>query len=239
MRDNEIIESKRSKNDKDEDSKLILMLVHDLKTQLYVMKLVLDKIFLENFDDIPSSIKIDLNKMKSIMDNLQKMIFEIIEYMKIDKIYDNFETVEIEMIVKDIVRSSFEHKPLTIHFETSLPRLKFNKVLIRQLFVNLISNALKYAKNNNPIINITSKLIETKKYEIRIKDNGIGISKENIQNVFDLFWTLKGKSDLESTGIGLAIVKKVVSLWGGEIWVESSLEHGTTFIFTIPIEYCC
>ena len=122
-----------------------------------------------------------------------------------------------------------------------LPKVFYYKIRIYQLFQNLMSNALKYNDKSKGIIEIASKKDELAKcYIFTFKDNGIGISKENYNTIFNLFSTIAKKSevsDITQTGVGLNIVKKVIESMDGIIEVESELQVGTTFIFTIPSKH--
>lgn len=104
-----------------------------------------------------------------------------------------------------------------------------NRVTV--VFKNLISNAIKYmGEQNNPMIEVGCEELQ-KEYKFFVRDNGIGIDPRYQEKVFDLFQTLdKGKG----TGIGLAIVKKIVESHGGRVWVESVPGQGSTFYFTHP-----
>jgi light-regulated signal transduction histidine kinase (bacteriophytochrome) len=103
-----------------------------------------------------------------------------------------------------------------------------------QIFQNLISNAIKYSKQNIPPV-IQIHVEDTKDYwTFSIQDNGIGINNEYFDKIFIIFQRLHTKEEYSGTGMGLAIVKKIIDNMGGRIWVESEPEIGSTFIFTIP-----
>ena len=108
-----------------------------------------------------------------------------------------------------------------------------DKQLLRQLFQNLILNAIKFSReDNDPIVEISCD--EMYKYwRFTIKDNGIGISREHFDKIFVLFQRLHTQKKFEGTGIGLATCKKIVELHGGSIGVESEEDKGSRFIFTI------
>jgi len=114
-----------------------------------------------------------------------------------------------------------------------LPTLIANKAQISQLMTNLIGNAIKYCRKEAPLIHISAKR-EGHMWVCSVHDNGIGIDKKNAKRVFDLFQRIitEGKP---GTGIGLTICKKIVEYHGGQIWVESELNKGSTFYFTLPV----
>ena len=103
------------------------------------------------------------------------------------------------------------------------------------VFQNLISNALKFTKNNmNPVIYIGAVSTE-KEWIFSVKDNGIGIEKEYYDRIFTIFQKLHANKAYPGTGIGLAHCKKIIEMHNGKIWVESEREIGSCFYFTIPI----
>jgi PAS domain S-box-containing protein len=107
---------------------------------------------------------------------------------------------------------------------------------LTRLFQNLISNAIKYRHTDrHPVIRITCEQVEDA-WQFSVADNGIGIASEYHDRIFIIFQRLHGRETYEGTGIGLAICKKIVSTFGGKIWVESGLSKGSTFYFTIPKE---
>ncbi len=117
---------------------------------------------------------------------------------------------------------------------TMMPKLNVYETEIRQVFQHLIINAIKFHKKNIlPKIQISAEKID-EKWKFSIRDNGIGIAPAHFEKVFDVFQRLNANEVYEGNGIGLANCKKIVQLHQGEIWVESNLEQGTTFHFTIP-----
>ena len=116
-----------------------------------------------------------------------------------------------------------------------LPMLNGYSTELYLLFHNLISNAIKFHKKEiSPEIKISVELLE-QEYKFAIQDNGIGIKEKDKENIFIIFKRMVKRDEFEGTGIGLAHCKKIVELHGGEIWVESNKNEGSTFIFTIPI----
>ena len=106
--------------------------------------------------------------------------------------------------------------------------------MLIQVFQNLIANAIKYRSEKPPEINI-EVVKEDNHYIFSVKDNGIGIDPKHLDRIFTIFQRLHRKDEFEGTGIGLAIVEKIVHIHGGQIWAESELGEGSTFYFKIPI----
>jgi light-regulated signal transduction histidine kinase (bacteriophytochrome) len=102
-----------------------------------------------------------------------------------------------------------------------------------QLFQNLIGNGIKYRKEENPIIHISSDSVDDE-YIFSVKDNGIGIDQKHLGRIFTIFQRLHSREEYVGTGIGLAISKRILQKHRGKIWVEFELGKGTTFYFTIP-----
>ena len=115
-----------------------------------------------------------------------------------------------------------------------MPSLNIYEIEVSQLFQNLITNAIKFQKKDSrPLVQITSKNLG-EKWQFSVRDNGIGIASRHFGRIFDIFQRLHANTEYEGNGIGLANCKKIVELHQGEIWIESVLNKGTTFNFTIP-----
>ena len=117
-----------------------------------------------------------------------------------------------------------------------LPSVKAASTHLLQLFQNLISNAIKF-RRNVPLKIVIQSEERIDDYLISISDNGIGIEKEYLGQVFTLFKRLHTEAEYEGTGIGLAICQKIINNYGGEIWLDSRPQIGTTFYFTLPKEH--
>jgi len=118
-----------------------------------------------------------------------------------------------------------------IDISPNMPILQAPRVQIGQIFTNLISNAIKYHDKQEGVISISFKSYK-QVYEFSITDDGPGIAPECHEKVFMIFQTLQARDKLESTGIGLTIVKKIVEEYGGHVTLESELGKGATFHFT-------
>jgi len=166
---------------------------------------------------------------------MQSLIRDLLDYSKIEK-DKNKTAIDCNVLLKDILNDmavSIAESKVEIYSE-QLPVINGYFLGLKSLFQNLISNAIKFRKSDlNPIINITAQMID-EEWLFAIKDNGIGIDKVYYKKLFIVFQRLHNKDEYVGTGIGLARCKKVVELHGGRIWLESELQNGSTFYFTIP-----
>ena len=123
----------------------------------------------------------------------------------------------------------------TITVLGELPTIRFNKLQLGQVFQNLIGNAIKYHGRSAPQVRVSATAAGGL-WTFSIADNGIGIEAEYFDRIFDMFQRVHVDDVLQGTGVGLALCKKIVIAHGGTIWVESVLDQGSTFHFTVPIE---
>jgi signal transduction histidine kinase len=134
--------------------------------------------------------------------------------------------------IKKMYQPEIESKKISINC-SRLPQIRGSVSVMRQLFQNLIDNAIKYQENDSiPVITIDCTQTNTH-WKFSVNDNGIGINEEHFETIFTIFKRLHRKEEYPGTGIGLAICKKIVEYCGGEIGVESKEKQGSTFYFTI------
>jgi light-regulated signal transduction histidine kinase (bacteriophytochrome) len=133
-------------------------------------------------------------------------------------------------LVKNLNNILYIPENITINILNKLPVVQGDKIKYQQIFQNLIGNAIKFNDKEKGVINIDVEN-QNSFYKFSVSDNGIGIEKKYYDKIFKIFQSLKVTKN--STGIGLSIVKKIVDIYKGEIWLESELNKGTTFYFTI------
>jgi chemotaxis family two-component system sensor kinase Cph1 len=166
---------------------------------------------------------------------MQMLIDDILTFSRLERKGNRFEEVDIDQILKDVksqLETTIKKTRAKINYQ-DLPTLIGDRGQLTQLFQNLISNSLKYRKPDiPPEISIRSEE-QKDHWKFCISDNGIGIEKEFFGRIFVIFQRLHSASEYEGTGIGLAICQRVVETHHGEIWVESKLNEGSSFYFTI------
>lgn len=137
-----------------------------------------------------------------------------------------------------IVEANLRHRLQTLNAtliikDEHLPKVKAHRTMLIQLLQNLVSNGVKFKGDRDPEV-IIDCVKEEGQYVVSVADNGIGISKDNLEKVFEMFRRLHTRDEYEGTGIGLATCKRIVTTWGGDIWVESTKDVGSTFFFSFP-----
>ncbi|TVP45834.1 MAG: histidine kinase, partial [Mongoliibacter sp.] len=166
---------------------------------------------------------------------MKDMIADLLEYSRVGRIDGLMSSINLNKLVKDTLsffQESIKEKDAKIIIHP-LPTIKSYNAPLSQIFRNLISNSLKYSRPDcAPIIEI--RCVENEDHwKFSVKDNGIGIEEEFHDRVFNLFQKLHHKRDYGGTGIGLAIVKKCVENLGGKIMLESDIQNGSVFSFTL------
>ena len=166
---------------------------------------------------------------------LDDMTNDLLLYSTISSEKRELTSVDFEYVLEEALvnlKVPIEENNAVITHEP-LPIIKGDIHLNVQLLQNIIGNAIKYRSQETPEIHISANK-ETNQYLFSIKDNGIGMSSEHLKKIFTIFKRLHTDEEYEGTGIGLAIVQKIVHQQGGQIWAESDPGKGSTFYFTIP-----
>ncbi|MCE3278083.1 MAG: histidine kinase [Bacteroidetes bacterium] len=205
---------------------------HDLKAPLRGITNIIGWIEEDHENEITPGVKQNLELIKGRTNRLENMINGLLEYARVGKIKKGHVKVNTDLLVRDLL-NFLVPKNFMITIVGKLPVLTTEKLHLEQVFSNLISNAVKYNKNVQPKISIFTEELENY-YKFTIKDNGSGIEKEYFEKIFIIFQTLQERDAFESTGVGLAIVKRIVEDYKGTIYVESEIGKGSRFIFTWP-----
>lgn len=168
---------------------------------------------------------------------MREIILDLLDFSRIGKTEENLEEINIKFLVQNILKL-YKNKIEVIKAEMEIINLPTSflsyKELLRQIFQNLIGNALKYhIKDSIPKITISAKECESC-YQFLVEDNGIGIEEEHFERIFIVFQRLHHRDEYSGTGIGLSITKKIIENLGGKIWLESVPNIGTKFHFTLP-----
>lgn len=206
------------------------MVSHDLKAPLINIHTLITWFKEDNKEILENSAVAPLNEVLFNVEKLDFLIKGILEYSTIDNQNSENQNINLNLIIQEVLKLILIPKNITIKVQDNLPTLMGNNWKFSQLFQNLIQNAIKYNNKKNGSIEIGFTEKENL-YQFFVKDNGVGINAAYFDQIFKVFTKLESTSS--SSGIGLSIVKKIVTFYDGTIWVESEEEVGTTFYFTI------
>ncbi len=207
---------------------------HDLKRPLRNIYTLTDWLTDDDEYEFNEEANQSLRLIKEQVTQMDLLVEGILNYsLQMDKeqIINN---VDAQSLVTRIITVN-SNELVTITLEDRLPRVSFNESQLLQVFQNLIQNAIKHNDKELVEIHIGYKKT-TSGHQFSIQDNGPGIEKKYHKKIFELFQRLQVNTEIDSIGIGLALVKKIIERNGGNIRVESELGKGTTFVFTIPAE---
>ncbi len=177
-----------------------------------------------------------MNFIISSSNNMRNLVNDLLSYSRVNTSEINIKTIALKHLLTRLcaeLKSSNPDRELQIHFNNIPEYIQADKTKIRQVFQNIISNGLKFSKKGvTPIVEINCRE-DQQSWMFSIKDNGIGIAPEFQHKIFLLFKRLHGNTEYEGTGIGLAMVKKIIEQHKGEIGLDSELGGGSNFWFTI------
>ena len=166
---------------------------------------------------------------------MREIILELLDYSRVGSSSEKLESIDLNSLLKEVLllhKKQISETKAIITIE-DMPQIVSFKTPLRQVFLNLISNALKYQNSDiAPKISITCEE-EKLFWKFNVKDNGIGIAPEYFERIFIIFQRLHNQNEFGGVGMGLAITKKIVNNLGGKIWVNSGEGEGSEFVFTI------
>jgi signal transduction histidine kinase len=213
---------------------------HDLKEPLRGIE-TFSQFLLEDYaNKIDDTGKDYLKRLSAGTARMRNLIDDLLTLSRISRIKNPYTSVDSGKLVEDVIKRLkmvIEEKKVKIEVDDELPFIYCDEVKIREVFYNIVSNAIKYNDKPEPVIKIGAVDARSNSPEVAftVKDNGIGIKKEHIDTIFQMFRRLHGPGEYGGgTGAGLAIVKKIINDHQGRIEVESEPGKGTVFSFTLP-----
>ncbi|WP_144896384.1 ATP-binding protein [Lutibacter sp. Hel_I_33_5] len=202
---------------------------HDLKRPLRNI-MTLSHWLLE--DNVDSTTEKNIKLINKQIEQMDSLINGVLNYSLQNQVSSDEIKVDLNALVNTLIELNV-HKNCSIKVNKTLPTLSINKSQITQVFENLINNAIKY--NDKDICEIEIDYTRDEKhFTFSIEDNGCGIEKKYHEKIFKLFQKLEVNKEVDSVGIGLALVKKIITRNNGEIYLKSKVGKGTTFYFTLP-----
>lgn len=206
---------------------------HDLKAPLRAIGSLADWLSTDYVDKFDDEGKEHMRLLISRVHRMDGLIDGILQYSRVGRVKEVAVAVELNHLVREVIDLLAPPENIKVSIVNSLPTVMAEPTRIQQVFQNLISNAIKYMDKPEGEIRISCGA-EGKQWKFSITDNGPGIDQQHFEKIFQLFQTLAPRDRVESTGVGLALVKKIVEMYGGRVWVESKVGQGSTFFFTLP-----
>ncbi|MDG5819944.1 PAS domain-containing protein [Natronococcus sp. A-GB7] len=208
---------------------------HDLQEPLRMVTSYLQLLEQRYGDELDEDAREFIDYAVDGAERMREMIDGLLEYARVKTRGDPFEPVELDEVLDQVctdlqirIENSDAHIGLT-----ALPRVNGDRGQLRQVFQNLLTNAIEYSGDNPPRIAVSAER-DGSMWRISVHDEGIGIDPDEGDCIFEVFQRLHSRNESEGTGIGLALCRRIIERHGGEIWVESESGEGSTFSFTLP-----
>jgi light-regulated signal transduction histidine kinase (bacteriophytochrome) len=207
---------------------------HDLKAPLRGIASLSDWLFKDYGDRLDDEGREMLQLMSGRVRRMSDLIDGVLQYSRVGRVREDKTIINLKTLVHDVIDAIAPPSGIKIEIDTDLPTLLAEKHRMHQVFQNLLSNAVKYMGKLEGGVHVGH--IEANGFwQFYVSDTGIGIESRHFDKVFQIFQTLVPRDQSESTGVGLAIVKKIVETYGGQTWLSSEVGKGSTFYFTMPI----
>ncbi|MCG2711808.1 MAG: ATP-binding protein [Candidatus Omnitrophica bacterium] len=211
---------------------------HDLKEPLRSV-FAFSKFVMEDYKDRLDGQGIEyLNRINAGAMRMQKLIEDLLEISRIGRKKNPVVKANAKDIIKEAelrLEYAIKEKNVQIIIENELPEIFCERLRMTEVFANLFSNAIKFNNKEQPQIKVGCRE-KGNFYEFHVKDNGPGIEEKYFDKIFQIFQRLGRREDTEGTGAGLAIVRKIIEMHNGKIWIESKVGEGTAFYFIMPKE---
>ncbi|MFC1780666.1 ATP-binding protein [Planctomycetota bacterium] len=206
---------------------------HDLKAPLRGIKSLATWILEDCRDKFDEKTTKQMNLLLGRVERMYRLIDGVLVYSRVGRVEEESKTVDLNSFMPEVIDMVVPPENIQVSIENELPSIVCKETHIMQLFQNLLSNAIKYLDKEQGWIKIGC-VEEGDFWRFNISDNGPGIDEANFERIFRMFQILSVKKEFEGTGVGLTVVKKIVELYGGRIWIESKVGQGSTFFFTLP-----
>ncbi|HEX8430739.1 MAG TPA: ATP-binding protein [Longimicrobium sp.] len=206
---------------------------HDLKAPLRGIANLSQWIEDDLADRFTDEAREQMRLLRGRVARMEGLIDGILQYSRADRMQAAPERVDVGELVGEVVELLSPPEEVTMVVQPGLPVLLTERLPLQQVFMNLVSNAVKYGSRGEPRVEVTGHATDDG-WEFQVRDNGPGIAPRYHERIFTIFQTLESRDKVEGTGIGLSIVKKMVESRGGRVWVESEEGRGATFHFAWP-----
>jgi len=201
---------------------------HDLKAPLRAISSLADWLITDYGDKVGEAGREQFNMLLGRTRRMNSLVDGILRYSRITRQHEERVSVDVNQMLKEVCEMLSPPPGIVVHAAPGLPTIECERTRMTQVFENLISNAIKYMGKATGEIYVGCEDTGSH-WKFHVRDTGPGIEERYYEKIFQIFQTLAARDERESTGIGLAIVKKNIELSGGKVWVESKVGQGSTF----------
>lgn len=219
------------KKSNQELNKFAYITSHDLRAPLRAIDNLAQWIIEDDAENLSDESKKRLQMLQSRIKRMNGLINGILAYSRAGNLQTDIDEIDLNVLLLEIIDGIGNPDNVTLRIPEPLPTIKTNMTVIGQVFSNLITNAIKHSDKEKIEIELSYKKTMNG-YQFSVSDNGPGIAEEYHEKIFDLFQTLKPKDEVDSSGVGLALIKKSVEAADGSVYVSSSPDQGCVFTFS-------
>jgi signal transduction histidine kinase len=208
---------------------------HDLQEPLRTMCTCLQLIEANNKGKLSAEDEDSLQQVLKSSRRMRQLILDVLAYSRVGNERPQFQKVDTNTLVHEILEqlNGVIAERKAVITGGPLPEVWAEPLLLKQVFQNLLGNAIKFCNDKAPQVDVHAHILK-EGWIFKVKDNGIGIESRHYDKIFRLFKRLNNSEEFQGSGLGLSICKKIVEMHGGKIWVESRPGEGSTFYFTLP-----
>lgn len=213
---------------------------HEIKTPIRAID-GYARIFLEDYENSLDTEGADMiRNIRDICKDTIRLVNELMNYAKVTQEGEKKEIIDLRQLIflvfEEISSGYTENHTVKLVFDTHIPCIIGDSILLKQAVTNLLSNALKFSKDREPAIISAGYLSEDDHDIFYIRDNGVGFDMQTSEKLFGLFERMHSADEFEGSGVGLAIVKKIIQKSGGQIWISGEVGKGAAVFFLLPPE---
>ncbi|MEW5802612.1 MAG: PAS domain-containing sensor histidine kinase [bacterium] len=224
----------------DELENFVYTVSHDLRSPLVSLQGLAGALMEDCYSQLDDQGKEYLLDIKNSVHRMGLLVRDLLDLSRLSKAQNQNEDVSAKRIIQDSVEQltlSLKEKNVKLTIGEDMPTVYCNREQIVLALVNLLHNAIKFMGDDNPYPSIAINHTIKDNYHIfSVQDNGIGIEERYFKKIFEIFQTLNEVKDVNSTGVGLTIVKRIIEGHKGQVWVESAKGKGSTFYFSLPVK---
>jgi signal transduction histidine kinase len=208
---------------------------HDLRAPLRAIDAFATLLALDDKSQMSTDAQDSLRRIRSATGRMSDLINDLLSFSQLGKQALTLKTVSTMTLVRQVLQElepKLHDRAVNIQFD-KLPMVRADAALLREVFLNLLDNAIKFtAKNPLPRIEVGTRILDDRLVWY-VSDNGVGFDMNYYSRLFDVFSRLHSNDEFEGTGVGLALVQRIVKRHGGKVWAHSELGNGATFYFTL------